>query len=175
MYYHAAAIIVAMVELVTGKAVVVVTTVIIAAIVVVAVIVVPVLGVTRYCKYYERKLTSTLPNIKNNVRHLATKQKSEYNEMWQPWMRNSARNLRPIHIGHGERALVASAPNARRINKLVLLVYTDTRAPADPIVGAEYQVKRHPAELEDASEFKRGQNQRFALMSQLLELEAALK
>ena len=102
MYHHAVAIIEATVELVTGKAAVVVITVIIAAIVVV-VIVVLVLGVTRYCKYYECKLTSTLPNIKNNVRHLSTKQKSEYNEMWQPWMRNSARNLRRIHIGHDEK------------------------------------------------------------------------
>ncbi len=47
MYYHAVAIIVAMVELVTGKAVVVVITVIISATVVVAVTVVLVLGVTR--------------------------------------------------------------------------------------------------------------------------------
>ncbi len=77
MYYHAVAIIVAMVELAKGKAVVVVITVMIAAIVVVAVVtVVLVLGVTRYCKYYECKLASTLPNIKNNVRHLSTKQKA---------------------------------------------------------------------------------------------------
>ena len=84
MYYHAAAIIVAMVELVTRKAVVVVITVIIAAIVVVAVIVVLVLGVTRYCKYYECKLTSTLPNIKNNVRHLSTKQKATTSRCGNP-------------------------------------------------------------------------------------------
>ncbi len=64
MYHHAVAIIEAMVQLATGKAVVVVITVIISAIVVVAVIVVLVLGVTRYCKYYECKLASTLPNIK---------------------------------------------------------------------------------------------------------------
>ena len=76
MYHHAVAITEAMVQLVTGKAVAVVTPVIISAIVVVVVILVLVLGVTRYCKYYECKLTSTLPNIKNNVRHLSTKQKA---------------------------------------------------------------------------------------------------
>ena len=82
MCHHAVAIIEAMVELVTGKAVVVVITVIIAAIVaVVVVVVVLVLGVTRYCKYYECKVASTLPNIKIMYCTMQQNKKSEYNEM----------------------------------------------------------------------------------------------